>query len=123
MAVSAAITRSARSESRFASASIESAICFSASPPISATMRERSWRSTSKALAVCSFIIAMGPCRFLFLAQLAESAGDVVLRAPVVRGREHLAGDVELDQLAEVHEGCVVGDARRLLHIVRHDHD
>ena len=41
IAASAAITRSARSTSRLASASTESAICFSARPPISATMRDK----------------------------------------------------------------------------------
>src|ERR1700756_714039 len=53
----------------------------------------------------------------------AEAAGDVVLRLPVAWRREHLAGGVELYQLAEIHEGGHVGDARRLLHVVGDDGD
>src|SRR5262245_21678442 len=122
MAKSAATVRCARSVSRRASASIASATCFSASPPISATMRASSWRSTSNAFAVCSVtaicvVLAGYPC------DLAEAAGDVVLRAAIARSGEHLARGVELDQLAEIHEGGEVGDARRLLHVVGDDHD
>jgi hypothetical protein len=37
---------------------------------------------------------------------------------------EHLSSvDAELDQLAEIHERRVVGDARRLLHVVGDDDD
>src|SRR4249919_1768757 len=119
---SPATVPSARSASRRASASTASAICLSASPPISATIRVSSWRSTSKAFAVCSgitiyFILAGEPC------DLAETAGDVVLRAAIARRGEHLARGVELDQLAEIHEGGEIGDARRLLHVVGDDHD
>ena len=32
-------------------------------------------------------------------------------------------GGAVLDELAQVEEGGVVGDADRLLHVVRHDHD
>ena len=53
----------------------------------------------------------------------AEAAGHVVLRAWIARRREHAAGGVELDQLAEIHEGREVGDARRLLHVVGDDRD
>ena len=34
-----------------------------------------------------------------------------------------LLGGVELDQLAEIHEGREIRHPRRLLHVVRHDHD
>src|SRR3954453_14466851 len=119
---SLATVRWARSASRRASASTASAICFSASPPISATIRVSSWRSTSKAFAVCSgitiYFVLAGANR-----DLAEAAGDVVLRASIARRGEHLARVVELDQLAEIHEGGEIGDARRLLHVVGDDHD
>src|SRR6185295_1844629 len=117
-ATSLATTRWARSASRSASASTASATCFSASPPISATMRVSSCRSTSKALAVCSFIMA-----FILHAPLAEPTGDVVLRTAVTRRGEHLAGGIEFDQLAQIHEGGEVGHARRLLHVVGDDDD
>src|SRR3954466_4358967 len=119
---SLATVRWARSASRRASAATASAICFSASPPISATIRVSSWRSTSKAFAVCSgitiYLVLAGEPR-----HLAEAAGDVVLRASIARRGEHLAGVVELDQFAEIHEGGEIGDARRLLHVVGDDHD
>ena len=40
-----------------------------------------------------------------------------------LRRGEDLAGRAELDQLAEIHEGGEVRDARRLLHVVGDDHD
>ena len=64
MLASFATTRLARSASRLESAATESAICFSARPPISATMRPSSCRSMSNALAVCSFIIVVVLRRF-----------------------------------------------------------
>src|SRR5215475_12537851 len=54
---------------------------------------------------------------------LTEPAGDVVLGFLLLRLDEDRVGDVVLDQLAEVHVGGVVGHARRLLHVVGHDHD
>src|ERR1700753_474131 len=54
---------------------------------------------------------------------LAEAAGDVVLGTAVARRGEDPAGVVELDQFAEIHEGGLVGDARRLLHVVGDDRD
>src|SRR3954452_23064903 len=112
--VSMATTRWPSGTSRRINASTDSTIMRSAMPPISATRRVSSWRSVSKAFAVCS-----EPMSRL----LAEPAGDVILRAPVGRRREDLAGVVELDQLAEIHEGGLVGDARRLLHVVGDDSD
>src|SRR5262245_24021459 len=120
IAGSRAMARRARSASRLASASTASATCFSASPPISATMRAMSCRSTSKAFAVCSpivTVIAVIPCRS------AEATGDIVLRAPVARRREHLARGIELGQLAQIHERREIRDAGGLLHIMRDDHD
>src|SRR3569833_3412260 len=116
MVGSAATTRLARSESRWVSAWMASAISRSASPPNSATKQERTRKTKTNTLAVCSFIIANSP-------PSAEAAGDVILGAPVVRCGEHLAGGAELDQLAEIHEGGEVGHACRLLHVVGHNDD
>src|SRR5262245_38274468 len=119
---SAVMTRCARSVSRLASASTASAISFSARPPISATLRAISCRSTSKALAVWSGIVGFlisPPDR----ASSTEAPSDVVLGAPVTRRGEHFGGRVELDDLAEIHEGGEVGHAGGLLHVVGHDDD
>src|SRR5580704_14675155 len=114
ISTSVSTTRLPSATSRRINASTESTIMRSASPPISATSRVNSCRSLSNALAVCSEI--------MFLS-LAEPAGDVVLGAPVTGRREDLVGLVELDQLAEIHEGGLVRDARRLLHIMGDDGD
>src|SRR4051795_13325440 len=53
----------------------------------------------------------------------AELAGDVLLRARVLRAREDLLRRAELDQLAAEHERRLVGHARGLLHVVGDDHD
>src|SRR5215211_709768 len=121
--MSVAITRWASAPSRLARASTESAISFSARPPISETLRASSCRSTSKALAVCSDIMANLAFPPVGFSPLPEAAGDVVLRAPVSRRGEYLAGGVEFDQLAEIHKGREVGNPRRLLHVVGDDHD
>src|SRR5580658_1971299 len=53
----------------------------------------------------------------------AEAAGDVVL-GPFLPGMgEKRLRLAELDELTEIHEGGVVGAARRLLHVVRHNGD
>src|SRR4051812_16063174 len=54
---------------------------------------------------------------------LPELARDVLLGARVVRVGEDALGRSDLDQLAVEHERRLVGDARRLLHVVRDDHD
>src|SRR5262245_8733117 len=123
-------TRCASAVSRFASASTESATCFSARPPISATMRERSCRSVSKAFIVWSDIVIFRLSKFgasTFPAYrshaLAKASCNVVLRATIVRGGEDAGGLTKLDQLAEVHEGREIGYACGLLHVVGHDGD
>src|SRR5262245_27470513 len=125
---STAETRCANAVSRFASASTESATCFSARPPISATMRARSCRSESKAFIVWSDIVvivrslSLWPNHLSVRNQaLAETAGDVILGAVIGRTGEDTGGFPELDQLAEIHESREVGDACGLLHIVGHD--
>src|ERR1019366_4156325 len=112
MSTSAATTRLPSATSRRISASTDSTIMRSARPPISATNRVNSCRSLSNALAVCSEAMIISS---------TEPAGDVVLRASIARRCENLVGVVEFDQLAEIHEGGLVGHARGLLHVVGHD--
>src|ERR1700694_1008791 len=60
---------------------------------------------------------------------LTEPTSDVSLCPLVLRLVEQVGGRRELDELAiatlrvHQHESGVVGDARRLLHVVGHDHD
>src|SRR5206468_694640 len=55
--------------------------------------------------------------------ELAEATADVLPR-PVLAGlAEELLGAAVLDEVAEVHEPDVVGDAVGLLEVVRDDHD
>src|ERR1700730_15985749 len=114
ISASAATTRLPSATSRRISASTDSTIMRSARPPISATSRVSSCRSLSNALAVCSVAMCLSS---------AEPAGDVVLGASIARRGENLVGLVELDQLAEIHEGGLVRDARRLLHVMGDDGD
>src|SRR5450830_86892 len=113
---SAAVIRCASVLSRLVSASTESATCFSARPPISATMRARSCRSVSKALVVCCSVIVV-------VLQSAEATGYIILGAAIVRRRKHARRFAVLDQLAEIHERGEVGHARGLLHVVGDDGD
>src|ERR1700733_1826171 len=53
----------------------------------------------------------------------AEAAGNIFLGALDRGAGEQLLGVAELDQLTEKHKSREVGNARRLLHIVRDDHD
>src|SRR6266850_2011101 len=112
--LSSATTRLPSATSRRISASTDSTIMRSARPPISATSRVNSCRSLSNALAVCS--------EAMFFSS-AEPAGDVVLGTSIARRGENLAGLVEFDQLTQIHEGGLVRDARRLLHVVGDDGD
>src|SRR5712672_2496069 len=114
ISASAATTRLPSATSRRISASTDSTIMRSARPPISATSRVNSCRSLSNALAVCS--------EAMFFSS-AEPAGDVVLGTSIARRGENLAGLVEFDQVPKIHEGGLVRDARRLLHVVGDDGD
>src|ERR1700720_1825492 len=114
ISASAATTRWPSATSRRISASTDSTIMRSARPPISATSRVNSCRSLSNALAVCSDAMLLSS---------AEPAGDVVLGTSIARRGEDLVGFVEFDQLTEIHEGCLVRDARGLLHVVGDDGD
>src|SRR2546430_11750301 len=53
----------------------------------------------------------------------AEFSGDIVVGAAAPGRREHLPRRADLHQLAQVHEGGDVRDARRLLQIVGDDGD
>src|ERR1019366_526797 len=111
---SVATTWLASAVSAWLSASIASITIFSAMPPISAIRRSRASRSLSYDLTMWS---TTGP------SPSAEPAGNVVLGALVARRGEHLAGVVELDHLAQIHEGGELRHARRLLHGVGDDGD
>src|SRR4051794_15843599 len=114
ISISEAATRLPSATSLRIRASTESVIMRSARPPISATSRVNSCRSLSNAFAVCSEPILV----LLARGASAEPAGDIVLRAPVARRGKNPIGVVELDQLAEIHEGGLVGDAGGLLHVM-----
>src|SRR5256885_3299015 len=114
ISTSAATTRRPSETARRISASTDSTIMRSARPPISATSRVSSCRSLSNALAVCS--------EAMFFSS-AEPAGDVVLGTSIARRGEDFAGLVEFDQLAKIHEGGLVRDARGLLHVMGDDGD
>src|ERR1700741_4441988 len=119
-------TLCASAKSRLVSEALVSAICFSASPTMSATLRASCWRAEPKALMVCSGIVwlpsgsvSVGPV----MAVSAEPPRDIVLGASIARRREKIAGLVEFHELAQIHEGGVVGHARGLLHVVGDNHD
>src|SRR6202163_5041236 len=114
ISASATTTRLPSATSRRISASTDSTIMRSARPPIYATSRVNSCRSLSNALAVCSEAMLLSS---------AEPAGDVVLGTSIARRGEDLVGFAEFDQLAEIHEGGLVRDARGLLHVVGDDGD
>src|SRR4051794_31048234 len=117
---SSAITSSAVCESRSRTAVIALANWLSVRPPISLIVALRRSRSSSKRLRMWSLAMSLFLCD---RCSSAEPAGDVGLGALVVGVGEDLLGDVELDEVAEIHEGGEVGDARRLLHVVGHDDD
>src|SRR5919197_3701686 len=96
------------------------------------------WRSASSARPSAATIMSSAPsacsssrassswkaCRVSVIGDpLPELAGNVVLRALVVRRGEHLLRRADLDKLAEPEERRAVGDASRLLHVVGHDDD
>src|SRR5437899_6960710 len=124
-------TAASRASTRASSAITSSAVCVSRSrtavralanwlsvrPPISLIVALSRSSSSSKRLRIWSFAM------LFFLYTSAEAARDVGLRALVTGGREDLLGDAALDQLAEIHEGREIRDARGLLHVVGDDDD
>ncbi len=51
----------------------------------------------------------------------AEAASDVNPHSPALSSSENLFGLTKLDELAEMHEGGVPGDAGHSMHVERHD--
>src|SRR6478752_4087703 len=119
---SAAITWSATPMSNVFNACIAWMICDSTRPPISSTFDDTALRSASNWLDRCLSDMYCSYSPFLS-GGLAEPSGDVVFRFLAGGLDEDLFGVAEFDQLAEVHIGSVVGTTRRLLHVVRDDHD
>src|SRR5215469_13714030 len=113
-------TRSAPPRSNWRSAVSASSICDSTSPAI----RRIDSRNASSSLVNAS-LVTWETVAWVS----AEPSSDVVLCALVLRPLEELHGRRELDDLAVAvlrvhqHEGGVVGDPARLLHVVRDDHD
>src|SRR3989344_8397323 len=117
--VSSMITASPKAVSPRTSALIACSICCSTSPPICRTLERMSSSSALYCWELCVHRGSIGlSCR-----GLAVAAGDVVFSPLVGRVGEDGVGIAEFHQLAQVHEGGVVGNARRLLHVVRHDQD
>jgi hypothetical protein len=57
------------------------------------------------------------------LPRLAEPSRDIILGLLLNRIGKQLLCPIELDQAAEIKEGCEIRTASRLLHVVRHDND
>src|SRR5512137_1330981 len=93
-------------------------ICSSARQAIRTSFSLRALSSSSKGRSVMGIVVppGSGPGS-------AEPPGDVVLGQLVRRVGEDLFRPVELDKLSKHHEGGVVGDPGRLLHVVGDDHD
>src|SRR5512146_1772107 len=115
----------ARSGLRPSSASMDCPRTCSARPPILAILLLRADNSSSYDLTICSWVSMLLLLLEANVARLglAEAAGDVVLRFFHPRIGEDLGGVVELHKFTEIHEGSVIGGARRLLHIVGDDGD
>src|SRR3569833_112362 len=116
---SATITSSATLVSMSRTAVSALANWLSVRPPISLIVALRRSSSSSKRFSVCSLAMVFSSLG----AASAEAARVVGLGALVLGGGVQGRGRPELDQLAEVHVGGVVGLVRRLLHVVRDDHD
>src|SRR5215472_4992784 len=111
ISTSASFTCSPSSESRSVSDRMLLAICSSTFAPMARSFSRTRRRSDSNALSVCDALT------------LPELAGDIVLRPSLARVGEDLRGGTNLDELSQVEERCVVGDAGCLLHRVGHDDD
>src|SRR5262249_57751571 len=111
----------ASSGSRRSSASIDCPSTCSARPPILATLLLRRESSSSYDLTICSCCFSMRSSPGA--RALAEAACDVILRTLLLRIGEDACGLVELDELAEIHEGGEIRGTGRLLHVVGNDGD
>src|SRR5690606_25615305 len=140
--VSSMITASPSSVSAFSSAVSACSICCSTSPPMCSTLvrissssalywREMWWvcvgsiggSSPSPPVSALLARASGGAAGSQRTDVSAVSARDVVLGLFVRRVGENGVGVAELDQLPEVHEGSIVRDPRRLLHVVGDDED
>src|SRR3990167_3003051 len=136
----------ARPESASISAVTASLTCFSTSPPMASR-----WLRTSSSSALNCWEMCWVRLSLLIIGSLRENPGrvrrahhraaaagarsapygvnstiapgDVVFRLLHRRVGEQGVGVTELDQLAHVHEGGVIRDPRRLLHVVGDDDD
>ena len=80
--------------------------------------------SSRRCLSCAELIVKMAEADRRWLRSgSSESPGDVRLGALVRRAREHAVGRPDLDEPSEVEECGRVGDARRLLQVVRDDDD
>src|SRR5215212_9323509 len=95
------------------------ATCDSTRPPISSTRVEMPLSSASNCVERCLSLMAAS---LRLQSGSSESPGDVILGVLLLRLHEDIGRRAELDQVAEVHVGGVVGAARRLLHVVGDDH-
>src|ERR1700687_1365279 len=114
---SRAMTIFASALSRSTSARIESAIACSTMLPMRTTPDFSSASSWSKRVRGVATLLV-----------LPEAAGDVILGPAVLGAIEDVVGRAELDDLARPllvhqHECGEIGGRRRLLHVLRHDHD
>src|SRR3972149_2734797 len=100
------------------SPSIAARICDSTRPPISSTRERRVSRSMSYCFEECSLwvmVIAPGTVS-------SKPSGDVILGFLAPGPDEYVVGNAKFDHFTQVHIGSVVRNARRLLHVVSHDH-
>src|SRR5579883_3299855 len=109
--------RVAASVSRSMMARAASASWLSTLPPISIRRSRSCTSSFSNRLTRC----CCGASDILRL--LAEAAGDIGLGALLARGGEDAFRGADLHQLAEIEKRHLIGDARGLLHVVRHQSD
>src|SRR5687767_2108029 len=107
MTLSASMTSRARSSSRPTSARIPLVSAVSAWLAIVSSLSFNPANSCSK----CRVIIS------------AESAGHIILSLFPGRVGKDFPRRVIFDQFTDVKEGGVIGNARRLLHVMRYDHD
>src|SRR5262245_12006233 len=122
---SRSISRSARSTSRATSASRSITACTALSRIASARlpMRRRVSRSSWSTGSTARLIEAPPYSSWYPAAPSSVAPGDVVAGPLHPRIGEDLGRGPVLHQLPEVEEGGALRDARRLLHVVRHDRD
>src|SRR6476619_7506771 len=117
IASSLATMRSAALSSRRCTTSSEASSCAAAISPM---------RSSSPTSRCCSSStpLTMWWCVWSFMSMGSpEPTGDVILGLLLEGVGKDRVGAAVLDQIAQVHESRVVGNAGRLLHVVGHDYD